>query len=240
MKLRSFPLLAALAAISLAGCAGPSQPGETGASEPTTSYDQWTPTTRVSKVELSDQDRENARKTWLESNRATLGVPESQPLPTLSRWVSGGEGLQPAADCIREAGYEVSEAPGVWGLDLGAAMASPSAAIQIWQCMGMYPSETILIPSGSEQLGVKYEYYTEFLVPCLEDQGVEFIADPPSKDVWIAQMQDLGSTSEEIWLPDTPLSWTPDSQAKFSGREELSSLFEACPVLPPIKYLTGW
>lgn len=233
-------LLTVCLGLAACGDAGPgNQPSAKESTVATFDYSAWKPETAVSLPKMSEEEFERARLDALETSRATFGVDPALPVPDLVRRLDLGEDMQPVADCMISAGYPVelsADGRGINGKNL-----SDSARIQVWLCMAQYTPADYGYPEETpEQRAVKYEYYTTFFVPCAQAQGVKFVQEPPSKEAWIASLDDVNS-EESPWMPDVVGdAWSPESRTRFKeGSEALRNLYEACPALPPAQYYYG-
>lgn len=228
-------LLACALGILLVGCSGDetSEPLAPTSMVGEFDYDSWKPQTSVHLPEISDDGFARARLESLESTRSTLDIDPSLPVPQLIRALDLNEGMQPVVDCMTQAGYPVEMSAD--GRGIAWTNLSDSVKTQYWICSAQYTSTAVAYPEETrEQRAVKYEYYTSFFVPCAENEGVEFVGEPPTKDAWIAGLDDPNA-SEAHWFPDVPgEAWTPESRSLFvEGSEELKKLYENCPALPP-------
>ncbi len=97
-------------------------------------------------------------------------------------------------------------------------------------CTALYPLDDSY--SGvldDEELGRLYDYYTEWLMPCLETEGYSGF-DPPSLGTYV---ESYGTESE--WMPYTDIIYLVDAMTE--GKRQ--GLFEACPQTPPADVLFG-
>ncbi|MDO4791886.1 MAG: hypothetical protein Q3999_05325 [Buchananella hordeovulneris] len=208
-------------------------------------YSAWRPET---KVELGPQSPEQLsinRLNWVEGNRTAIGIEQSVPVPDLVRWIELGESHQAIVDCMAQNGFAVSLDQTGEGLRFDSATGGSGdsgtspISLQIWLCYAQFTPKSVVVEHSPAMDAVLYEYYTTFFVPCMRNVGVEFVEEPPSKDVWLASRLNPQGASAPIWEPVNLDTWSAESQRKYGSYEAQLELFERCPARPPVAALYG-
>lgn len=104
------------------------------------------------------------------------------------------------AKCLTDAGFP--SVPAAEGGVTGEAVPDSQLALlrtAYWTCHAQYPSPTgYYVDYSADQLGVIYEYWTEFYLPCAAAHGVEVdTAQVPSRDTFVSAW-----LQGEQWRPD--------------------------------------
>lgn len=121
------------------------------------------------------------------------------------------------APCYADAGVEFSEGSDESGtvIGLSASITDQADATAIYLCDAAYPTQPVAPPSP-EILGYLYDYFTEFVVPCYEANGIDN-PPAPSREDYVALWPN------QNWYPSMGID--PDSP-------EGVAIEEACPQPP--------
>ncbi|HEV7566197.1 MAG TPA: hypothetical protein VGO31_09595 [Microbacteriaceae bacterium] len=111
-------------------------------------------------------------------------------------------------------GYPVGAKPGDKPTSVGADANDEAGAIGIYVCSVEHPSRPNS-PMTSEQLGWAYDYFTKFLVPCYEANGIH-VPPAPSRSDFVSKWPN------QNWFPSHGMSANPDKDA---------AIDKACPPL---------
>lgn len=175
----------------------------------------WTPTTHVKPIELSDKQLAEMRLKWLDDLRAGFNLP-AMTYPSLVRYVEFNEIASVLVPCLRSKGFIVAGSADGGGISthIDPSQNEPFARAQV-ECYAMYtPDPRNLLPPTVDQKRVIYEYYSQFVIPCVRKQGFS-INNLPSEAVWVADPKILEG-----------YPWGNDQVLK------------ACPInVPPAAYL---
>lgn len=162
---------------------------------------------------MSEDEKLRQRATTLDEHRISYGVAPFE-YPSLRRWIAIDEIASVMVPCLRERGFVVSGVPGGNGVT-GAAPGSQNEAYgrAYVECEAMYtvdPRLSTVNPSPAQK-GIIYDYYAEFVIPCVRSQGMT-IPDLPSREVWVANPQVLEGYPFGTDLQDTcPIIVPPEA-----------------------------
>lgn len=207
-------------------------------------YEDWRPTTIVQNDPLSEEEARRLAREWAENNRRNHGFDENFPLPEFVAWSSELGFGQEYVDCMASFGINVSlgplgdlDLPGGWEIGSG----SPVEAALV-KCDAMYPHIGSLYPPSEDVERVIYEFYREFFIPCMQAHGIEFIIEPPPKEVWVQQRRGQIHTDGPNWAPSNMYTnWSKEARKYYEKHEDLAiELFKECPRRPPAQYLFGF
>ena len=111
-------------------------------------------------------------------------------------------------------GYPVGAKKGDKPTSVGAETSTEQGAIGAFLCQAEHPGRPNS-PMTAEQLGWSYDYFTRFLVPCYEANGID-VPPAPSRDDFISKWPD------QNWFPSPGMTSDPDKDA---------AIQKACPPL---------
>ncbi|MDO4792139.1 MAG: hypothetical protein Q3999_06620, partial [Buchananella hordeovulneris] len=98
-----------------------------------------------------------------------------------------------------------------------------------YDLLSQYPLEPIYLSDYSpEQLGILYDYWSEYYVPCMNAHSVHVDPPPVSREVFIADFIEKPSDR-----------WWPTDATAMMDREARAKLEKTCPAKPPAKYFYG-
>ncbi len=193
-------LLMAGALVFLAGCSStaPTASGSALASDAPTGLTPqhaisvaWTPTTKVSPITLSDSRMEELRVSFLDGERESFGLP-AMDYPNLVRYVQPDEIASVMVPCFKAKGFVVTpRADGSgWTNSVDPSQDKAFGRAEV-ECYALYtPDPRASLPPTTDQKKVIYEYYSQFVIPCVRKHGLS-IPDLPSEAVWVADPQIL-------------------------------------------------
>jgi len=223
----SGPIAVAVALlVALAGCAppvtGPVSTVDSGLTAP--SLAPWEPAHPIVLPPMSDAEAMQLRAEGLANEAKTHGVVDP-PVVALIRWTSLTDNGVVVAACLREAGFDaLGAANGIWFPGAGVGPAQMSAyELARYVCDAEYTIHPkYLQPLTDAQWGLQYDYWVEWLVPCLEGLGAH-PSEPPTRDTFVAQAVQ-GKIS---WDPYSSVQGTPEYA---SSIEKTVLLNQTCPV----------
>lgn len=232
-----------LAALLLAGCtegnAGGGQGAiETdGAGESAAVWDPnaWEPSVTITRPSLTDEEKDQIRK---EVARQLVSDPELQEslpdVPVVAYYDSFREQEKKQAECITEAGFK-AKALQTGGLSFGQYPESQQRAFQLagYTCQMQFPFDPALARDWTpEQIGLVYDYWNEYMIPCLKDHGYTTdVSKRPSRESFVQNFFAEDGAGRE-WFP-------VDLQPYLENEGGHEDVLEACPALPPSDALYG-
>lgn len=203
--------------LAISGCTAESAPPPSESPSPDTSTDIVAEALNVlgpvpTAPPLSPEEEERARIAAVESGWDSVRAqyPDAQrPSVEFEHYSEHEEYLRGQIDCLRDLGLKVDlahDADGAvngFSLDFGEDDGQ-NASIGSWSCQVRYPQHP-RPPATPEQLGYLYDYFTQFVVPCLEAHG-QPQAVPLTRAEFIARWPDQG------WFPSSNRD-APDGEA---------------------------
>jgi hypothetical protein len=222
--------VALVAAIALAGCTAvaPGSGGTTSATSATSTplaVSVPTPSLGPSPqpVPLTDAQAEQARLAARDTawQNVLAQYPDAvRPDVPFDGYLAAGDEMTVMSACYRQNGVPVS-----YGYPIGAKKGDPPTSVggeasTEQQAIGMYicgvehpgrPNP----PLTPEQLSWMYDYFTEFLVPCYEANGID-VPQAPSKQDFVTKWP------HQDWFPSAGMTNDPDKDA---------AIDKACPPL---------
>lgn len=188
-------LIGLILVMCTSGCAStPSPPAESdgvGPVTPTSSAPIWRPKQPAPKIILSDTEMEQRRIAALDDERESYQLPPME-YPARIRWIYPEEQAAALVPCLTGKGFSVSAnsaGTGVKG-QVPSAQNQPFARAMI-ECEAQFSIDPrMMLPPTPQQYVVQYEYWSEFVIPCVRKHGAE-IASLPSRPVWLADPQPL-------------------------------------------------
>ena len=178
---------------------------------------------------MSDAEAMSLRADKLAS-LATFYELSDPPEVELVRWTTLSDYGPTVASCLQEAGFY---AIGVGDLVIypdGIGESQVSAFnIARYECDAKYSMHPkYLQPYTEAQLGMLYDYWTQWLVPCEESLGLT-PSPAPTRETFVAQ----GLQGQSAWDPTEPLN------SIYEGSEaKVVQMQETCPIYPT-QYLWG-
>lgn len=133
----------------------------------------------------------------------------SVPDADLVRFVLPSEWAEAIAQCMSDAGFQASAEPdgGVKYEEIPEAQGE-AQSVANYVCSVQYPVDpTYARPLNEEQLDYLYWYFTNELIPCLEEEG-HSVSTAPSRSTFIDQYDsnpwspysDVAAVSDAAWL----------------------------------------
>lgn len=215
----SVSTLAAIAlAVLMSGCQQGTSDGATSAATPSQ--------TQAEQPTLTAEDRDAIAEDLAEI--ASLNGITDPPDIDIVRVVSQAEWPQTFADCMTAAGFptKLYGQGTVTDIPAGQEDASNLANYTCWAKYPVDPQQN-MENFTDEQKTIIYQYLTQTLVTCLEEQG-HTVDDVPSEEVFMDQF-----TSTPPWNPYLQIYETVTSQA------ETEALTAACPPNTPPELIYG-
>lgn len=135
------------------------------------------------------------------------------------------------AECLQEAGWPAVAVPGggiTYEPGIPAEQRDEQRADYYYCEKRYFLDPALLQPMTDDQLGVLYDYWVEYFIPCMEAHGYTIdIDDRPSREAYIDQFYD-----------GTP-RWWPNERFNMVPLEEQHHLIHTCPPEPPPTILYG-
>lgn len=230
LSVRQFTLAVTTAAL-LSGCASPPA-SETPASSPAEKWDAaaWMPPHPVQRQPSTAQEREESREKQL----ARIANPtNATPRPAV-RWVTPAEFGEIMVKRLAEVGITAEAGDGgvyfPTGLDESLEPLLDSVTFEV---TAEYPIDPeYLRPLNQEQLGLLWDYWTGYFLPCASAHGAPPIQPSPTRQYFVANYYSVFTTDPESWLPPGNLMLLME----FSDYQEI---LKSCPEYPSSKHLFG-
>lgn len=182
----------------------------------------WRPVQQIRLPKLSEREKLRLRAAELRRTAKTEGI-RTPPNVELIRWTRIDDYARIQAECIRRAGFPAEESyPGVEFPGGIPPQQAKAFGIVLYTCEAEYTVD----PSygrdwSTAQKEMLYDYWVQFLVPCLGSYGIS-VAAAPSRELFVARYPNVD------W--DPPASMTSDSQR---------AIRKNCPSQPPSRYFWG-
>lgn len=184
----------------------------------------WVPTVEIVPIVMSEAEKEEFRTAWLASRAEDIGLAPVPDIPR-ERWVSGVDFGESVGSCLAEAGFE-----GVWDGRYGFEFPQGIAASQdlaferaSYECDARFSIDPVFMQEwSSDQIGLLYDYWEEFYVPCLAAHGVGVDMSAPSREAYVAAFH----TPERI-------SWWPEEALASVSAGKRESVSQVCDPYPP-------
>lgn len=225
----------ALAAVGVSSCAssagGSGTPAEDGAWDPYS----WKPSEVITPPTYTEEEKLALRDESLESLASWLKIPDP-PGIDLVRWTNTVENSVALENCLQEAGYDWVYDPADGSVGGTAITDAQQIAFNAtwYECEARYTLDPTYKGNWSDaQIGLMYDYWDEFFMPCLEAHGRTVTrSDQPTRERFIAEFTDVFWGSDTAWYPpwDMPTEREPELRA---------SLARDCPPMPPDSTLYG-
>lgn len=228
---RTRTTVAALAALFCVACssgtpeAAPT-PSTSQASTTEWNVESWKPSEPVTARTWSEPEKQAWRTSWLSKMAKDMGV-KNPPKVELVRWITLEDDA--LAECVTQQGFPAKNRNG--GLEFDGVSGSQESALNLaeYTCMAKYSFEPKYVQEWSpQQLGVLYDYWSEYLVPCLAAFGRPSSQEVPSREKFISSFHS----------PDR-VDWNPGRVVESSTLPEDADMRAACPATPPAKYFYG-
>lgn len=184
----------------------------------------WHPKSPITHVKLSESEKRRLRDQYLKA-LAKVSKIRNPPRVELVRWATIDDVGPVLAECYTDSGFPSKAAIGVPGVEPEGGVAPDQLSafnLVDYRCQGQYTLDpTYTRDWTDEQKGLVYDYYVEFLVPCLT--GVGYTFDPaPSRAVFVAKFPSV--------------DWNPSLKVQSSITAEQN---EQCPLRPPSEDMYG-
>jgi len=179
----------------------------------------------------SQADIEEWNQESLRSAARDLAI-EDPPQVSIVRIVSQQEWPEAQRTCLTAQGFDAVASGG--GLDLSRipeAQKGPDSPLNraVYECQAQYPVDPrYTVAPNRAQLEVMYAYFVDETIPCLAEQGVTSLQEPPSAGAFLDASENAGRVAwspyaDEYFLAVSPGEW-----------EQLDS---ACPSQVPLDLL---
>lgn len=184
----------------------------------------WHPKKPITHVNLSEAAKRRLRRQYLKALAKSNEI-KNPPKIELIRWTTIDDVGSVLAKCYTDNGFPSKATVGVPGVtpEGGVAPDQLSAFNLVeYRCEAQYTLDpTYTRDWTDEQKGLLYDYYVEFLVPCLTGLGYTFDS-PPSRAVFVAKYPSV------VWNPAQKV------QPNITAEQN-----EKCPLRPPSKDMYG-
>lgn len=190
------------------------------------------PTVRIEPLVFTEAEREEFYEEARARDAEQLDVVDP-PEVELVAWTQGrAEYAEAQAECLEEAGFPtVTDGAGDFFFDPGVPNSQEDALdLASYVCGGQYPLDPVYAQDWTqEQLGLVYDYWEEYYIPCMQDQGYSVdTSDQPSREAYVAAFH----TVER-------LDWWPNMTSANLPMEEQQRLAGVCPQYPPDSAMYG-
>ena len=150
----------------------------------------WRPRQPIAPVSMTAEEAASRPTEMLAEAAKNWGIEPDSP-PDLVRWVTYEESVPTAAACMEEKGFSVQWADdGLSYTITGLGKQETSAYQADDECLAMYSPDPRLDVVTPERLGLEWDFYTEWVLPCLADHGAEVLVPLPSREVYIGTQGD--------------------------------------------------
>ncbi len=180
----------------------------------------WHPRTPIKHRTWTEAQKQEFRTQWLKHMAETQHV-SNPPKVAFVRWIGNNDPIIP--QCMTEHGFRS------WELEDGGMASDPyppsqESAYQLAEyiCYSKYTIDPKFSQEWTnDQIGLVYDYWTEYYVPCLAAHGVT--TDPaPSRQEFIATFHDV---NKQTW-------WPIDSYAMIASKSKKDAVRKTCPQYP--------
>lgn len=228
--------LSAVVAIVGAGCAGgegeqPTPTGGASSSAPPSgpgAWDpmSWTPTVKITAVSLTAEEKMASHLRRLDKMAEYEKI---SPVPDVEivRWIENGTEYGPVmAACLTDAGFrsEGDAVGGVQYLDEVPEAQEKALHLAYYVCAAKYPLDPVYLTEWtSEQLGLLYDYWEQYFIPCLAAHGLKIDeSSKPTRESYVARFH---TPERASWWPSDTLATMPE--------KERAAIEASCPGYPP-------
>lgn len=231
-RLRTATLTGVIAAVTLlSGCsssepASPQAPPSTKSSE--WNPESWKPHSTFKRPQYTEDEKLQSRQSQLDQYVRMGATPRDFPI---NRWVSKWEFADIMVAELGKHGIgAVANSTGGLYFVPGVPEAQEAVLNQIYyDTYSQFPIEPIYVTDFlPEQLGMLWDYWTEYYVPCMTAQGFKVEHSPVSRETFISS----------FFLPGTE-HWWPASASSIPNLDRQLELERICPPLPAAKYFYG-
>lgn len=156
---------------------------------------------------------------------------ESAPEVSLIRWSMGTrEYSANMAACLQEEGFPAVLDGDQYYFEPGVPAAQQAALdYASYVCDGQYMLHPKYNGWSDEHVGIVYDYWVEYYIPCMRAHGHDIQDDDrPSREAYVNAFH----TSERI-------SWWPNEKSQMLPMDERQPMDAICPGLPPDDVLFG-
>ena len=186
----------------------------------------WEPPEVIEPVLATEPEKEAAYREQMGRLAESGGTPEILQVQRKDWSTTPLESDQKVASCMRADGFPVEVSP-TGGLRYSTP---PAAQARAWAlamntCIAQHPVDPSYTQDWSEpQLRLVYDYWDQYLIPCLEAQG--FTVDTstrPSKESFVTAFFTPGR--HDWWPLQATMRGVPE--------ERQTQVVQTCPELPP-------
>lgn len=236
LRIPATAALVAAVALTLTGCVGRESGGVGGSStvaapptataEKTWDASQWVPTERIEPLLTTEAEKEAAQREQVERMAREAGTPELLQVRRMDWSSTTLESSQKIGECMAAAGFPVEVTP------TGALRypTPPESQKRAWNlaentCAVKHPVDPAYAHDWTEpQLRLVYDYWDQYLIPCLEAQGLHVdTSSRPSKESFVTS-----------FFTQDRHDWWPYSTTMVGVSEEREAqIAQTCPELPP-------
>lgn len=196
---------------------------------------KWRPTTIVALPPVSSEEKYQSRLDLVKQTAAAIGLPEPESvagLPPVIREVTLAESGEVHAKCMTEKGFPATSVGGSVVQESVAEDQKELAGKAMLECVSTYPIDARYARKPTrEQWQVRYEYLTQYYIPCVESFGVKIPTDSiPSKEVYVEGALSGG----QAWHPMRTWVRQPEYREQADDSTPTGAqLAEACRQGPP-------
>ncbi|MCI7690542.1 hypothetical protein [Trueperella pyogenes] len=196
---------------------------------------EWKPTVQITRPVLSGEEKDRLRREVARQHVSDPNLKEKLPdVPVVAYLDSFREYEKKHAQCVTDAGFS-AKALESGGISYGDYPQSQGQAFQMaaYTCHMKYPFDPALARDWTpEQVGLVYDYWNEYMIPCLDAHGYPTdVSKRPSRESYIQNFFAEDGSGRQ-WYP-TGLQPSLEHEG---GHDDV---LKVCPALPPSDTLYG-
>lgn len=236
---RSAAMLAVITVVlGAAACTGGADPSPSAALSTSvtteTAWDpmSWEPTVKITPFVMTEDEKIAWRSDRLKSD-ATNDEIDPVPDAELVRWSANrNEWTQAMADCLTEAGFPTKPDFVDSSLNAETIPESQQTAFDLafYTCDAKYMLDPVLAQEWTaEQLGLTYDYWEQYFIPCMAAHGVEISqSKKPTREAFVAAFH-------------TPnrYDWWPNEKLAEQAPARRAAIAPQCPPYVPAAFFFG-
>lgn len=134
------------------------------------------------------------------------------------------------ASCLQEQGFPAVHEGRSYSFRPGVPLAQEAALAEAtYVCEARYMMDPVYAQDWSEaQLGLVYDYWTQYYIPCVEAHGYVVAGEPPSRQAYVSAFH----TQDRI-------PWWPSDTTEMLSADKLAEIEGTCPAHPPDELMYG-
>ncbi|QIK82792.1 hypothetical protein [Sanguibacter sp. HDW7] len=211
--------------------AAPTAP--TGGASTSTVWDpmSWEPTVRIEPIAMTEAEKLAWRQEQITDEAHHLGY-DPVPEVALVRWTTSNVDWATAvAECLTDAGFPATpdKYGGILSEELPEAQEAANSRAH-FTCNAKYTTDPVISQEWTnEQLGLTYDYWEQYFIPCMAAHGIEVDqSKKPTREAYIAAFH----TPER-------LDWWPNGALEALPPEKRDEIAPQCPSYVPAAFFFG-